>query len=46
MTTNASQLRIAYLCYHYAVVLALFDAITLCFKQKILFVYNPNILQT
>ena len=39
-------LCIEYLCYHYAVVLALFNAITLCFKQKDDFVYNPNILQT
>ena len=46
MTTNASQLRNAYLCYHYAVVLALFDEITLCLKQNDYFVYNPNVLQT
>ena len=39
-------LCIEYLCYHYAVVLALFNAITLCFKQKDDFVYNPTILQT
>ena len=38
--------RTEYLCYHYAVVLALFNAITLCFKQNDYFVHNPNILQT
>ena len=36
---------IGYICYHYAVVVALSDAITLCFKQNNNFVYNPNILQ-
>ena len=47
--TNASQLSVAYLCYHYAVVMALFDAITLCFKQKnllfiILIIYRHSII--
>ena len=39
-------LRIEYLCYHYAIISALFHAITLCFKQNESFVYNPNNLQT
>ena len=43
---KAPTLRIEYLCYHYAIISALFRAITLCFKQNESFVYNPNILQT
>ena len=46
MRLQTHILRIEYLCYHYAIISALFRAITLCFKQNESFVYNPNILQT